>query len=156
MGQLYSTDWHVMLILSQVTVEVNACSRGSQPGRGRLPPSENSPPMFFSRGVASSFKQTGLLISQYWYCSQYYRRYFSSIGASIVNIFHVRYRNEYRRYFCRYFWAIFDTNTFRFWLKVVFALSFFVKKKLRYVGQRSLSSSNRSPCTASHYVMSCT
>jgi len=45
MEQFYSWDWHVMLMLSQVTVAVNACSRGSQPGRGRQPPSENSPPM---------------------------------------------------------------------------------------------------------------
>jgi len=51
MGQLYSPDWHVMLILSQVTVAVNACSRGSQPGRGRQPPSENSPALFFPRDV---------------------------------------------------------------------------------------------------------
>jgi len=31
-----------------------------------------------------------LLILQYWYCSQYYRRYFLSIGASIVDTFRLQ------------------------------------------------------------------
>ena len=55
---------------------------------------------------------SGMLISQYWYCHQQYRRYFWNIDASIGDTFHPQYRNGYRRYFCSYFWAIFDTNTF--------------------------------------------
>ena len=58
------------------------------------------------------WQTAGLLILQYWYCSQYYRRYFLSIGASIADTFRLQYHRKYRRYFCSNFKPILDANTF--------------------------------------------
>ena len=62
--------------------------------------------------MATCNNLTRLLVSQYWYCCQYYRRYFLSIGASIADTFRLQYRREYWRYFCNDFKPTLDANTF--------------------------------------------